>query len=65
MLTMASRRAPWTTADLRAEILSESAVLEETIMLLKRHDVVVEEEGGIRFASALMRRWVEQQKTLL
>ena len=29
-----------------------------TLDPLRRHDVIVEEEAGLRFANELMRRWV-------
>jgi len=36
----------------------ETGNVEETLKLLHRHDVIVEDESGVRFASELMRRWV-------
>jgi hypothetical protein len=34
--------------------------VEHTVELLRRHDVIVDEAGGVRFASELMRRWVAE-----
>lgn len=36
-------------------------ILEETLKLLTRHDIITETESGVRFASELMRRWVEKK----
>jgi hypothetical protein len=41
---------------------AESGTTEKTIELLLRHDVIIEEENGYRFASELMRRWVAGEK---
>jgi DNA-binding IscR family transcriptional regulator len=37
---------------------TNAKILEKTIELLKRHDVIATEKGGIRIASELMRRWI-------
>jgi len=37
--------------------------MEETLKLLTRHDIITETETGARFASELMRRWVEKQES--
>jgi hypothetical protein len=39
------------------------STLKETIDLLKRHDVILEEGGRVRFSGELMRRWVAEEKT--
>ncbi len=43
--------------------LEKFSTLKETIDLLKRHDVILEEGGNVRFASELMRRWVAEEKS--
>jgi hypothetical protein len=53
MPRLAERSAPWDLATLEAD------GHEETLELLKRHDVIVEEPTGVRYASELMRRWVK------
>ena len=60
MEVMASRENAWGQEELAAASGEED--LESTLDLLRRHDVIVEEEGeGFRFASELMRRWVARQ----
>nr|MDQ2696737.1 ATP-binding protein [Pseudomonadota bacterium] len=54
---MARREQPWTRAELEA-VLSGKVDLAATLKLLRRHDVIVEDAGGVRFAAGLMRRWV-------
>jgi len=39
----------------------DPVIMEETLKLLAWHDIITEEETGFRFASELMRRWVEHQ----
>jgi len=57
MRTMAQReKGTWTAAEL-VEV-TRTKELEETIELLHRHDVILEEKGGTRIASELMRRWI-------
>jgi hypothetical protein len=58
MATMASREEPWAIPDLGAALGATVEEVGRIIVLLRRHDVIVEESGGIRFASELMRRWV-------
>jgi hypothetical protein len=36
--------------------------IKETFDLLLRHDIITETETGIRFASELMRRWVDTKQ---
>lgn len=55
MQRMAVRPGSWSLAELNGG----GVAIEETLGLLDRHDVVVREEGGVRFASELMRRWVD------
>lgn len=43
--------------------LEKFSTLKETLELLKRHDVILEESGSVRFAAELMRRWVAEEKT--
>ncbi|MCP4154177.1 MAG: hypothetical protein GY757_41005, partial [bacterium] len=38
----------------------EEGAFRETLQLLLRHDVILKEKEGIRFASELMRRWVAE-----
>jgi hypothetical protein len=59
MRVMAGRaEGTWTPAELgEAAGLSEGAVLA-SLELLRRHDVIMDEGGGVRFAAELMRRWV-------
>ncbi len=40
---------------------TDPEIMEETLKLLARHDIITETETGPRFASELMRRWVEKQ----
>lgn len=58
MAAMAGREEPWATSDLGAALGTTPEEVGRIIALLKRHDVIVEESGGIRFASELMCRWV-------
>jgi AAA ATPase domain len=58
MATMAGREEPWAIPDLAAALGVAVEEVGRIMALLKRHDVIVEEPGGIRFASELMRRWV-------
>lgn len=55
---LAGREKPWTRVDLEAECALGKTDLDEALRLLGQHDVIVEEERGVRFASELMRRWV-------
>jgi hypothetical protein len=32
--------------------------MSDLIMALRRHDVIVDESGGVRLAAELMRRWI-------
>ena len=50
----------WTLTELTAATgLSEASVLN-SLELLRRHDVIVDEAGEVRFAAELMRRWVAE-----
>ncbi|MCU0286721.1 MAG: toll/interleukin-1 receptor domain-containing protein [Acidobacteria bacterium] len=68
MRIIAQREEDTRTLDELAEIaktcppLDQFSNLKEAIDLLKRHDVILEEEGNVRFASELMRRWVAVEK---
>ena len=55
---MAAREGHWTVDELADRPAVDGDALAETLDLLRRHDVIVEEEDGLRFASELMRRWV-------
>ena len=55
---MAVRESPWTREEL-ATVLPATD-LDSLFVLLKRHDVVLEDETGVRFASELLRRWIVQ-----
>lgn len=61
MEVMASREEVWTQGDLA--VAAGEGDLEPALRLLRRHDVIVEEGQGIRFASELMRRWVARQRS--
>jgi hypothetical protein len=50
---------PRTRKELAAASHQDEQV-ERAIELLLRHDVIVEDEKGLRFANELMRRWVEE-----
>jgi hypothetical protein len=54
--TMAQRDGPWSRDELEASAAADG--LDAALQLLRLHDVIVEEDGYIRFASELMRRWV-------
>ncbi|UCH97628.1 MAG: ATP-binding protein, partial [Candidatus Aminicenantes bacterium] len=57
MRIMAEReKGNWTIAELADAVGTKD--LEKTIELLLRHDVILEEKGGKRIASELMRRWI-------
>ena len=56
MEVMAGRGEAWGWKELEAAAGGED--LEPTRGLLRRHDVIAEEGGNVRFASELMRRWV-------
>jgi len=55
---MASRPAPWMRPELEAVL--PTIDLDDAFMLLRRHDVVLEDETGLRFASELLRQWIVQ-----
>jgi len=69
MAVIAEReKSTWTAVELAEAVESlpsfkESNALEETLQLLRRHDVILEEKGGLRIASELTRRWITRQKT--
>ncbi|MCX6027977.1 MAG: ATP-binding protein [Chloroflexi bacterium] len=50
----------WTAEGLVAATGQTPEAVSVALDLLRRHDVIVEEAGGVRFASELMRRWVAQ-----
>jgi hypothetical protein len=59
---------PLSQQDLAAQAIKSGfpkgpQIMEETLKLLARHDIIASKETGIRFASELMRRWVQQQKS--
>lgn len=58
MAFLATREKPWQKAELTAARLED---LADTLLRLGRHDVILENDGEIRFASELMRRWVALQ----
>ena len=68
MRLMAEReKHTWTTVELTEAVTSfpsfkETNALEETLKLLRRHDIILEEKGGLRIASELTRRWIIRQK---
>lgn len=69
MRIMAQRQeGTWTLDELADTVknhptLEKFSTLKETIDLLKRHDVILEEGGKVRFAGELMRRWVAKEKS--
>ncbi|MBK9230931.1 MAG: hypothetical protein IPO15_08725 [Anaerolineae bacterium] len=52
-------------SDLTTATGKREADLQDTLNLLRRHDVIVDMPGGVRFASELMRRWVGQMADTL
>ena len=60
MRVLAGREVPntWTSAELAAATGQPQGQVDDVLKLLRRHDVIVEEGHGVRFASELMRRWV-------
>jgi hypothetical protein len=48
----------WTLAELTAAAELPEDAVRASLDLLRRHDVIVDEAGGVRFAAELMRRWV-------
>ena len=58
MRVMARREEGWPMAELAEASGSEPEERAASLELLRRHDVTVEEEGRVRFASELLRRWV-------
>ena len=56
-------KGAWTRDELADAANQPEEQIAEILKLLIRHDVIVDEVGGVRFASELMRRWVvEYQK---
>ncbi len=53
---MAARESPWTREELRTAL--PIVDLGNVFILLRRHDVVLEDETGMCFASELLRRWI-------
>lgn len=45
----------------KAGFLRDPNIMRETLKLLFQHDIITEDETGFRFASELMRRWVDMQ----
>jgi hypothetical protein len=68
MHIMAEReKSTWTIVELAQAVANfpifrEPQALEETLQLLRRHDVILEEKGGLRIASELTRRWISLQR---
>lgn len=58
MTLLATREQPWPKTDLTAAGRED---LASVLSRLSRHDVILETDGEIRFASELMRRWVALQ----
>ena len=59
MRSMAGRaEGGWTAAELAAATGQTRGGGQRGLDLLRRHDVIVDEAGGVRFAAELMRRWV-------
>ena len=65
MRVLAGREVPqtWAVAEMATATEEPESATRDVLKLLRRHDVVVEEEGGFRFASELMRRWVATYHT--
>ncbi|MCP4660043.1 MAG: ATP-binding protein, partial [bacterium] len=55
MTRMAGREEPWSRRELPIPASVDPPTLDDTLELLRRHDVIVEDAGGVRFASELMR----------
>jgi hypothetical protein len=62
MAILARRPEPWTWNEL-AHVYNDEAEesRDEVLARLFHHDVILEHDGRIRFASELMRRWVERR----
>ena len=61
MHVMAGRaEGAWTPAELIAAAGLPEAAVRASLELLRGHDVIVDEAGGVRFAAELMRRWVAE-----
>ncbi|MBN2394624.1 MAG: AAA family ATPase [Anaerolineae bacterium] len=58
---MAERETPWVREEL-VDVFPNTD-LDAVFALLKRHDVVLEDEIGVRFASELLRRWIVRFST--
>lgn len=59
MRAMAGRDAGgWTAAELAAATGQSEETVSVSLDLLRRHDVILDEMGGVRFAAELLRRWV-------
>jgi hypothetical protein len=50
----------WTPTELSAAAGLPEDTVRASLELLRRHDVIVDEAGGVRFAAELMRRWVTE-----
>jgi hypothetical protein len=60
-------KSTWTIVELAEAMenlpsFKEPNALGETLQLLRRHDVILEEKGGQRIASELTRRWISLQR---
>ncbi|MFZ1238024.1 MAG: hypothetical protein WAV66_01650, partial [Anaerolineae bacterium] len=62
---LAEQEEGYSISDLATATGKREADLQETLNLLRRHDVIVDKPGGVRFASELMRRWVVQMADTL
>jgi hypothetical protein len=59
MRVMAGRaEETWTPAELITAVGLPAEAVRANFDLLRRHDVIVDEVSGVRFAAELMRRWV-------
>jgi hypothetical protein len=50
----------WKPVELASAAVQSEATIHASLELLRRHDVILEEAGGVRFAAELMRRWVAE-----
>jgi hypothetical protein len=50
----------WTPDELAGTTGQSESTVRPALHLLRRHDVIMDEAGGVRFAAELMRRWVAE-----
>ncbi len=58
MGVMAGREEPWSVEELIEVSGRQAEEVASSLNLLRLHDVTIEEDGRVRYASELLRRWV-------